>query len=760
MHLSGARYARAAVFVCGIATLVAQPVHAWTFPPVVGVVRDSAGQPIAHASITVIRMNRVATTNDSGVFRFTGLPPGTHHVVAMRIGYAATHTDIVVPDTGGDVHVTIVMHPAAIQLTNVVVTATPAGADPRDLPQAVTAVAGADLLRHLTSSVAQTLSQEPGVAVRFNGPAAATPIIRGLQGERVLVLQDGDRTGDLSSASPDHALSVDALSANRVEVVRGPASLLYGNQALGGVVNVITNDIPTSIPTHVDGYAATQIESVNPGAAVAAGATIPLSSTIAVVARGGGRHSDAMREGGGTVLQNSFYRNYYGVGGFGFGTNRATGGVVYRGYKFDYGLPTNGSDRVKIDGTRKEVVGRADISMGGTHLTSIRAGGTAQWYSHGEIDMGTGATNTSFDLKTQTLDVLARTDAGRLTGALGASVLFKEYAAAGDEALTPPANSGGVGAFFFQEVALTNSHGDPDARVAKLQAGGRFDSYRIAIQAGTAKFDRFVGQRNFDQFSGSLGLSLPLGQTFLGAISVARAFRAPSVEELSSNAMHEAAGTYDVGNPALKSEINQGIEAIARINTKRTNGQVSAYYNTIKNYITPNIVGDTVIAKAAGADTVPLNRISQSDALLRGLEARFETFVTQRVILGGVGDLVVGEFKSSRVPLPFMPAPRLGGNARFDDGRRSVGAEFTHSFAQKRVPVAVSADDPAGVATGSYDLLSLSASYNVVARGQTSVVTLRVDNALDERYLDATSRLKTFAFNPGRNFALVYRVEF
>src|SRR5207247_3179993 len=196
--------------------------------------------------------------------------------------------------SGADVTVKILMHQTRLQLSSVQVTATPVGTDPRDLPQSTVQLTAQALGRELAPSVAQTLAQEPGIAVRFNGPAAA-PVIRGLQGERVLVLQDGDRAGDLSAAAPDHAVSVDPLAAERVEVVRGPASLLYGNQALGGVVNVISNDIPTAIPTHIDGFFASQAESVNPGAGVAAGVTVPTGDNFAIVARGGGRRSDNQR---------------------------------------------------------------------------------------------------------------------------------------------------------------------------------------------------------------------------------------------------------------------------------------------------------------------------------------------------------------------------------------------------------------------------------------------------------------------------------
>ncbi|MEO8564342.1 MAG: TonB-dependent receptor [bacterium] len=726
-----------------------------------GLVKDPLGHPVGSVQVIIAQLNRTATTSDEGVFRFVSLPAGTYHVATQRIGFAPGHADVTIPANGADVRVTITLVPAAVELTNVQVTATVTGSDPRDVPQSVTSLSGQDLARQIGGTVAQTLAREPGIAMRYNGPAATAPVIRGLQGERILVLQDGDRAADLSSAAPDHGVSIDPLTAQRIEVVRGPASLLYGNQALGGVVNVISNDIPTSIPTHVDGYFAGQTESSNPGGAIAAGATIPLGERFALVARGGARRTDDLRQGGNLKLPNTFYHNYNGVGGFGFATGAATGGLVYRGYKFDYCLPSSEGERAKIDGTRHELVGRSDFTLNAGALTSVRVSATGQWYQHAEIDQETGNTNTSFNLKTQTLDVLARTRAGGLSGAVGASGIFKQYAALGEEALTPAANSNGLGAFLFQEIALGSATTDPDARVPKLQLGGRADAYKIDVKGGgDEKFDAFVGNRTFNQFSGSVGLSVPVGEYVTLAGSAARAFRAPSVEELSSNAFHGAAGTYDYGNPNLKAEVNQGFDGILRVEGHRVNGQIAGFFNDIQNFITPSIVKDTTLTGDGGDITVPLNRISQADATLRGVEGRLEVEVLPHLVLGGMGDLVHGQLKQSKTPLAFIPASRLGGLARWSDSKYSLSAEYRHAFEQNRVPPAVSEDDASGLATGAYDLLDLSVGVTLPISGRLSSIVLRVDNALDEKYADATSRLKTFALNPGRNVALVYRLLF
>jgi iron complex outermembrane receptor protein len=723
-------------------------------PRVVGVVRDTSGNPLGGVDVIIASLNRTSVTNDSGRFVFTGLPAGNYHVSTLMLGRAPGHTDVTVPASGPDVTVVITLKPArAVQLSTVNITATPVGTDPRDVAQSTISVGGLDLSKALSSTIAQTLSSEPGVNLRFMGPAATAPVIRGLSGERVLVLQDGDRAGDLSATSSDHSVSIDPLTAKRIEVVRGPASLLYGNNALGGVVNVISNDLPTSIPTHVDGYITTQSESATPGGGAAAGVTVPVSSTLAFVARGEGRHTDDMRMGGGATLPNSYFRNYSGVGGLGFANATTSGGVLGRAYGFTYGLPSADNEGSHITGHRYEGTGRLELGALGP-FTSLRINGAAQTYAHDEIE-STGEVGTSFSLKTQTVDFLGRTRLGRTTGAVGASGLFKQYASTGEEALTPAANSNGVGAFIYEEVPLVAAS-DPDARVPRFQVGARYDRYGITSLTGDSKFGS-GRDLTFTNVSGSLGFTVPVGEVVTLAISGARAFRAPTVEELFANAFHAALGSFDVGNPDLKVETNQGVDGSIRISGSKVTAQFAGYFNRVNNFITPLITKDTVIN--AGQDTVPLNHYSQADADLKGVEAQLDVEVTRHVVLGVIGDAVRGTLAGGS-PLPFMPGDRLGGHARYDDGRWSLQSELRHGFAQTRVPPPVSPDDPSGVSTEKYDLLNLSGGRTFNAAGRLHSITFRVDNALDEQYKDATSRIKDFAFNTGRNFALVYRVVF
>lgn len=739
-------------------------------PVLAGVVRDSAGTPLSNVQVLLATLQRTTTTDADGEFFFRGLSAGSYHLDSYRLGYAPGHTEVVIPATGDTVRVVIVMRQTPLRLQSVQVTAAPTG-DTRTATQSTVELSGQALSRNLGATVAQTLSSEPGLAMRYAGPASSAPVIRGLTGDRILVLQDGQRAGDLSSSASDHAVTIDPLAAQRVEVVRGPASLLYGSSALGGVVNVVQNDIPTEIPTSVQGSLAGQAESVTPGGAGSLGLTIPLGERWALNARGSGRSLDDVRAGGNLRLPNTYSRSHGGTAGLGYVGDDLSAGMAYRGSFFSYGLPTTPDDPefgTHIEGRRDEVIGRAEVDVERAGIRTLRVDGSAQWYSHDEVEAD-GEIGTTFNLRTQTFNATARTSTGRLSGALGGQALFKQYAAVGEEALTPAANSGGAGVFLFQELAL---RGDvPVERSPSIQLGARVDHY--AIRSRDSEEEKFGAghSRDFTNFSGSLGAGLPLSRGLTLSASVARAFRAPTVEELFSNGFHAAVGSYDLGSAELRAETNTGAEAVLRMESGRVSGQFATYYNRIDNYITPSVVRDTLIDDEGEERTVPLNVYTQADAALRGLEGQLEFNVVRHVVLGAMGDLVRGDFRGSGAPLPFLPAGRVGASARFDDGHLSMGVEARHSFARTDVDAAATCpaanevtpstpESCVDLATPAYTLLDLNVGYSRILGGYIHSLTLRADNVTDVRFWDATSRVKRITPNPGRNVTLVYRVMF
>ncbi|HET9983652.1 MAG TPA: TonB-dependent receptor [Longimicrobiales bacterium] len=709
---------------------------------VYGQVLDRAGGVVPFGEVTLLPGGRGTLADGAGRFSIRDVRPGRYRVHASSIGYAPAAVVAAVA-AGGATEVRIALGRTALAVPGLEVTASPGAADARAVAQATTQLSGRALERHLGGTVAQTLEGQPGVAVRYNGPAAAAPVIRGLSGERIVVLEDGQRAADLSGSAIDHGVTIDPLSASRIEVVRGPASLLYGNNALGGVVNVITGELPLDVPSSGRWVAGAQTETALRGGSVSVHGALPLAGRWAVSAGGSARRTGNVRipaaaELGG-ALANTAFRSQEASLGVGYGGSAASAAVEMKGYGFHYGLPARpGTDPLYWEGRRLEVRGRAEASLGSAAFSSLRLDGTAQDYAHDELSRASG-TGNHFALRTATAGALLQQE--RLgpfrRGAIGASVLGRRYTSRGASALTPPAASRSAGAFAFEEAGLGGE--------AALQFGARVDRYRVATDAD----ERFgpAAERTFTSFSGSVGAVVPLTPALSGALTLARAFRAPTVEELFSHALHAGTGEVELGAPTLEPERSLGVDAVLRLHAGGAEGQLAAYQNDVAGYIYPSTVGDTLV----GGQRLPVVRYVQEGAVLRGLEGSLEVAPVASVVLGFSGDVVAGHRRSGE-PLPFLPPARLGASLRWDDGTRSVGAEARHAFARRRA----SAGDE--TPTNGYTLLNLEAALRWRAGPALHAVSLRLDNATNALYRDAASRIKDFAPNPGRSLALLYRL--
>jgi iron complex outermembrane receptor protein len=710
-----------------------------------GIVRDQDGSPVAGVQVFSPATRSGTLTGADGRFTLPAIPAGRAELRFTHVGYAPER--VVVTASARDVPVAVVMRSTPLSIPGLQVTATPGGRDPLAVTQATSQLSGKELEREMGTTLAQTLRTQPGVAVRFMGPAATMPVIRGLTGDRVLVLQDGQRTADLAGSANDHGVTIDPLAAQRVEIVRGPATLLYGNNAVGGVVNVISDDIPTAVPARVAGSAGVQSESAFPGAAVSAKASVPLGSGWVAVARGAARRTADMRIPDdpllGSRLANTESDNVGGSIGVGRMGPAGSAGVALRSYRFGYGLPVPpGSPAVGLQGRRYEVSGRGEITPSRSLLTSARMDATLQDYAHDELDEDAGERLQSFSLRTATLNLVGQQ--GRLgpsaEGAWGVSILSKDYAATGPRALTPPAASLGVGAFGFQELELVE--GGP-----ALQLGGRVDGYRIASRT-SEKFGAGV-ERTFRAFSGALGLRVPIAAGASASVQLGRSFRAPTVEEMFSRAAHAGTGSVELGDPRLSAETGLSLEAVFRLTNARWHGQVAAYRNSIRNYVHLVAAGDTVIYGV----TLPVYTYGQQGAVLQGAEGSLEWAASRTLVLGMMGDYLHASHGDG-TPLSFMPPPRLGLSARWDDGTFSAGGDVHHELTQDRVGTAAERPTPA------HTVLRVHAGLRFQAGARTHSLTFRAENLGNELHREATSRVKDFAPGPGRNLSLMYRLYY
>ncbi|MEX0836823.1 MAG: TonB-dependent receptor plug domain-containing protein, partial [Gemmatimonadota bacterium] len=353
-----------------------------------GVVRDAeSGDPLAGVLVSVVDARPAATTHGDGSFHIAGLAPGMHTLRVERLGYRTLTLDVSTDETGALLVIELTASP--LDVSGLIVTGALSERSAAESLRPVNVLSGQDLQRRLQGTVAATLASEPGVAVTSMGPATARPVIRGLSGDRVLMLEDGVRSGDMSSTGSDHATAMDPSSARRIEVVRGPAAILYGSNALGGVVNVIRDEVPSDVPHHPTGAVTLQGQSVTGAYGGSAHVRTAVTDRIPVRLEVGGRSSGDLRTPIGR-LENTGAERWNVGGGVAWVEENGHIGAAFRAFKNDYGIPggfVGGHEegvRIEMERMSTRVDGRLEGEWG--PFRSLEVDGSHTWYRHLEIE--------------------------------------------------------------------------------------------------------------------------------------------------------------------------------------------------------------------------------------------------------------------------------------------------------------------------------------------------------------------------------------
>jgi iron complex outermembrane recepter protein len=684
-------------------------------------------------------------THEGGEFHLTDLPTGRVTILFERLGYRRVVRELDL-GPGQTVELRIEMHTSAIELPGIVVTGmTRAGLGDQTVRPA-SVLSGQELARRMDVTLAATRCNEPGLSGDVDGARHGRPVIRGLGGDRVLMLEDGARVGDLSSASSDHALSVEPLNAERIEVVRGPAALLYGSNAIGGVINVIRDEIPTTVPDRANGTVSLQGQSVND--ALAGGASLHTAAgPLALSGSGSYRNAGDLSTPAGT-LENTDLRTYSLAAGASRVTPRGHLGAAYRYYDNDYGVPGGfvGShpEGVRIEMRRHSIHGQAQLHRPVGPFSSIEADGKYTNYHHRELE-DEGIIGTEYGLLSAAGEVTARHgELGRLTsGALGARIDWEDFAAGGSTQ-TPPSRSWTAAIYALEELGLGP---------IRLQAGGRLDWHRIEpLETTTARDIGEVRTRTFASIAASIGALYSLREGLSIGASLARAYRTPDTNELFSQGPHLAAYSYEVGNPDLDAEVGVGVDVFLRARQDRFNAEVAAFRNMLRNYI---YYRDTGATSPTG---LPVYQASGADALLQGFELSATAEPLRNFVLSGTLSHVRGSFTDSDEPLPMIPPVNGQLSARYERARFFVGAGVRAAAEQERIA-------EFEMETPGYSVLDVEGGVRWLAFGRMHSVTARVENVTDAVVYDHLSRIRDRetdrrAAGPSRGASVVYRVVF
>ncbi|MBK5919737.1 hypothetical protein CCR80_01635 [Rhodothalassium salexigens] len=542
-------------------------------------------------------------------------------------------------------------------IEEIVVTSDPLRRSAFDSLQATSVLDGAALDEQMAPTLGAALDGLPGVAQSSFVPGASRPILRGLGGDRIRVLVNGIGTFDASTTSPDHAVAVDMAHADRVEVVRGPATLIYGNNAVGGVVNVFDGRLPTEIPEGGLSFGGRASYASNgDGTEISGRSTAGLGDRVAIHAEGfhrqagdisipGFLRSEALRaadplpddleyEG---VAPNSDLRQSGGALGASWIGERGFLGASVSFFDKDYGLPVveGAAPQVRIDQEqiRVDVAGNYRVERPWLEEVRLRVGYAD--YEHSELDGGEIAT-TFYNEGVEARVELTHAAGDWLSGAAGVQVRHRDFSAVGAEAFVPPNTTRQVGVFLVEQ-----------ADFGRLSVGGG-----LRFERQDADTDDNTIQTGFNAVSASVGLGYDLTDGLRLTGNAFRTERAPNAEELFSDGPHVATFTYEVGDPALDKEVALGGEVALRKDSGRLTGALTGYYTDYDRFITELFTGEERLG-------LPVAQFAAFDSRFYGFEVEGDLEVAQWAghvfSLNTVIDYVRAEFTAVDGNVPRIP---------------------------------------------------------------------------------------------------------
>lgn len=707
-----------------------------------GVVRgrvtlEDTGKPLHNVHVWILQLQREAETGEDGVYEFRDVPPGRYDVAA-RIDRVPDVVESVRIEGNETVTVDFLIR---LRVVRDEVTVTASGNEETSFNsiQSVISLGAAEMAERNSLSLGELLDNQLGIARRSSGPGSSRPVVRGFDGDRVLILQDGMRVGSLGFQSGDHAEPIDPLTLDKVEVVKGPATLLYGSNSIGGVVNAISehNEAHPGLRGHLTGFGATNNYHSGGSGGIEYG-----TESWSFWGQGSGQRAGDYLTPLGRVT-NSFSRNGGGSGGFGYFPEKGFFSLDYRHDSRRYGVPFDPADIDEIVNLKMRRHGlhlRAGVKDLGAFVHEIDASLQYNNYRHQEINSEENEVETDFHnrmlayravAEQRQVDGLFGGGSGRLSGSFGIAGFHRDFETVGEEALAPPTTQTSFAAFALERL---------DFERAVVQFGARIEH--------NAYHPTAMRERSFTGVSGAVGVRVPLWDGGAFVANYSHSYRAPSLEELYNNGPHPGNAVFEIGNPDLRRERGDGIELSLRHSSGRARAEMNYFYYRLRDFIYLAPTGEVDEEEA-----LPVAFYDQGDSRYTGIEARFDFALHPNFWINTGLDYVSAELTRSETPLPRIPPlrGRIGFEALYKGLRLSP--EIVMARHQERI-------FPLETRTAGYTVAGLTASYTIARQHMAQIISLHAFNLGDRLYRNHLSFIKDFAPEIGRGLRLAYTLRF
>ena len=772
-----------------------------------GTVTNAAGKPLANATVEIEALKRVTSTNELGEFTFSNVKEGDYTLHIFASGFAHLHEHAQVQSDNAE-GANFVLARSAIEVIDV--HATPMHLSVMESATPVSVLSGETLRRQQAATLGDTLEKLPGVQSNFHGNVASTPIIRGLSGPRVLITQNGLDVSDVSRVGPDHAVASEASTAKQIEVLRGPATLFFGSGAIGGVVNVVDQRVPTSTETR--GEFVLETQTVNDQKLGTFNVTTGVDN-IAFYADGFYRDSndyetpvapDIDDPDGAHVVENSNEES----NGFTLGTSylfdQGYVGVAVERFEREYGVPghSHGGDTsvfADLEQTKYQLLGEYNFTNDFLQSVHFRAGYTD--YEHAEVEGGLVGTTFSNETEELRVDLLHKPMAG-WRGGISLHYKGSDVFAQGEEAFTPPSEmemfavalmeERHFGDFLVQLGARAESVTLDASSVLlpELDAHEHDDEHDHDEHAhdeheheGSEFVRQFAVDQEFTPISLSAGVVYTINESYNVGVSLSRSERAPSASELLSFGPHIGTRTYEIGALFDLSEEGEFVLSQTAIDLetannidltfRKTQGDVgfvfNAFYNQVDNYYFQEETGlfaesghdhahdeeghdEEEHSEDEHSDELPVYLFGSADAVLHGFELQVAWQTTDNLKLDFFADYVKARLKDGGA-LPRTSPMRVGSHVAYTLDNIRADLDITYFAKQDDISTFETETD-------GYTLVDASITYDIPLGDIDLSVYLSGENLTDEEARVHTSFLKDIAPRPGRNFAFGVRGYF